>query len=290
MTNVFPWTSNGRVASPELVTGGAAIPPRAEVLETAVEVPDALAAELVPVAWEMAAEVLSELSAELVATASSTTTVLVERGPQEVVAGDEAATMATWVCSGGSTKTVEVVSEHTLSVSTESPDPLDPLEPLESPVAAATELVTTAATELVEVNVVAIVVSERIEPVTVAVGGTVTVAVIVVGLALDDCDDAADPQDSFWLVHSSREKPAPVREVQVVNCCSQAEPQARVISSNNSSKTRNWFPCLETDGGRPPRERVNSKNVSMTVTFWTTVVDMTWTAEVVLEPDRKSVV
>lgn len=62
---------------------------------------------------------------------------------------------------------------------------------------------------------------------------------IVVGAALEDWVEAADPQDSFWLEHSSKEKPGPESDVQVVNCCSQAAPQARVISSKSSSKTKN---------------------------------------------------
>ena len=35
LTNVFPLTSNGRVESPEDVTGGAAMPPRALALDEA---------------------------------------------------------------------------------------------------------------------------------------------------------------------------------------------------------------------------------------------------------------
>lgn len=120
-----------------------------------------------------------------------------------------------------------------------------------------------------------IVVSLRMDPVTIAVGGTVTVAVIVTGATLEDWDEAAEPQASFWLVHFSKEKPGPSIAVQVVNCSSQAAPQAMVMSSKSCSRTKNWLPFLETEGGRPPRAKVNSKNDSTTVTFLTTVVEMT---------------
>jgi hypothetical protein len=111
------------------------------------------------------------------------------------------------------------------------------------------------------------------------VGGTVTVAVIVTGLALDVAVEAAEPHDSFWLLHSSNENPGPESEVHVVNCCSQAAPHASVISSNSCSKTKKESPFLETEGGSPPRERENSKNDSTTVTFWTTAVEIVWAAD-----------
>jgi len=116
------------------------------------------------------------------------------------------------------------------------------------------------------------------------VGGTVTVAVTVAAVALEDWLEAADPQDSFWVEHSSKEKPGPSSAVQLVNCSSQAAPQARVMSSKSCSRTKNWSPFLETEGGRPPRPKLNSKNDSITVTFLTMVVETTDAAEVVLEP------
>jgi len=48
-TNVLPLTSNGLVESPELVTGGAAMPPSAEESATRVAVLTGRAAEPVPV-------------------------------------------------------------------------------------------------------------------------------------------------------------------------------------------------------------------------------------------------
>jgi hypothetical protein len=50
LTKVLPLTSNGLVESPESVTGGAAIPPRADEPETEAAVLAASLAEPVPVA------------------------------------------------------------------------------------------------------------------------------------------------------------------------------------------------------------------------------------------------
>lgn len=49
----------------------------------------------------------------------------------------------------------------------------------------------------------------------------------------------------------------------------QAAEAAEVRSSKSCSKTANCSPFLETEGGRPPKEEENSKNVSMTVVFST---------------------
>jgi hypothetical protein len=44
-----------------------------------------------------------------------------------------------------------------------------------------------------------------------------TVAVIVAGVELALAVEAADPQESFWLVHSSTEKPGPEIAIQALN-------------------------------------------------------------------------
>ncbi len=76
----------------------------------------------------------------------------------------------------------------------------------------------TAASEVAEAVIVVVTVcSEIIDPVTVAVGGTVTVAVRVAGVEEADAVEAAELQVSFWVEHSSKENPAPVKETQVVN-------------------------------------------------------------------------
>lgn len=58
---------------------------------------------------------------------------------------------------------------------------------------------------------------ERMEPVTVTVTGTLTVAVIVVGVAEAVAVVAAFEQVSFWLVHSSTEKPGAEMPIQASN-------------------------------------------------------------------------
>jgi len=75
----------------------------------------------------------------------------------------------------------------------------------------------TSPTAAVEVAAALTTVEEIIEPVTVTVTGTLTVAVIVAGAALAVAVDAADPQESFWLVHSSIENPGPEIPIQAVN-------------------------------------------------------------------------
>jgi hypothetical protein len=67
-----------------------------------------------------------------------------------------------------------------------------------------------------------------------------------------------------------------------VNWCPQAAEAADERSSKSSSRTEKLFPLLPTDGQRPPRERTNSKNVSMTTTFFTITV-------VVVEPEAEVV-
>jgi len=85
----------------------------------------------------------------------------------------------------------------------------------------------------VEVAATLTMVDEMIEPVTVTVTGTLfrlarlrekgreenylTVAVMVAGAELAVAVEAADPQESFWLVHSSTEKPGPEMPMQAVN-------------------------------------------------------------------------
>lgn len=58
---------------------------------------------------------------------------------------------------------------------------------------------------------------ERMEPVTVTVTGTLTVAVMVVGAAEAVAVVATLEQESFWLVHSSIEKPGPEIPMQALN-------------------------------------------------------------------------
>jgi len=111
---------------------------------------------------------------------------------------------------------------------------------------------------------------ERMDPVTVTVTGTLTVAVIVVGEADGLAVEAAVPQESFCEVHSSNENPGPEIATQESNWCPQDAAAAEARSSNSSSKTLNESPDLPTEGHRPPRVEVNSKNVSTTVT---TVLD-----------------
>lgn len=54
--------------------------------------------------------------------------------------------------------------------------------------------------------------------VAVVLMGTVTLAVIVAGVvAVALCVDATCAQSSFWLWHSSTEKPGPCKETQAVN-------------------------------------------------------------------------
>jgi hypothetical protein len=61
------------------------------------------------------------------------------------------------------------------------------------------------------------VVSEMTEPVTVALTGTVAVPVTVCGAGGSLATEAADPQSSFWLVHSSKEKPGLEKLTQASN-------------------------------------------------------------------------
>jgi hypothetical protein len=89
-TNVLPLTRNGRVASPELVIAGAAMPPRAE----ASAVGTVEAAEAVP---------LAAATSTLAAT-GCTVTVVGGRDEHEVAS----ATCATAVVAGSSTKIVLV--------------------------------------------------------------------------------------------------------------------------------------------------------------------------------------
>lgn len=81
--------------------------------------------------------------------------------------------------------------------------------------------------------------------------------------------DAADPQEFFWVVHSSTENPSPAKLTHAVNCLPHAAEAAELRSSKSSSKMANWLPFLETEGQSPPRARANSKKVSMITTFLT---------------------
>jgi hypothetical protein len=166
LTKVLPLTSNGLVESPESVIAGAAIPPRAEGSATGL------------IAVREAAEVgegrIEEqdvvdgdegwIAASGVEDGASTKTVLVTREQVELVL-----MFATPVGAGASTVTKPVVTEHRLSVS-------DGLDGLVATTRSWAEVVLAA-------RVVVIVAAERTEPVTVAVGGTVAVAVIVPGVA-----------------------------------------------------------------------------------------------------------
>ena len=100
-----------------------------------------------------------------------------------------------------------------------------------------------------------------------AVGGTVAVAVRVAGLVAVVWTDAELEQMSCWLWHASMEKPGPLREVQDSNWKPQAAPAADERSANSCSKQMNVSPFLLTDGGRPPRELTNSKNVMTSTTM-----------------------
>ena len=93
---------------------------------------------------------------------------------------------------------------------------------------------------------------------------------------------AADPQESFWVVHSSIAKPAPARETHAVNWSPHAAAAADSRSSKSSSRTLNWLEFFETEGQRPPRARANSNKVSITTTCFTTDVFWPLDAEVVL--------
>jgi hypothetical protein len=138
-TNVLPLTSNGLVESPELVTGGAVMPPSAEVVLTG------RVAEPVPVA-------IVELE-------------MVEFAAWATAGGDDVAP----VWEGASTKIVLVVRVHADEDASTLLATTGVVTAGDSLVATAFELVTAAAAPVdVVVKVVGIVVSERIEPVTVA--------------------------------------------------------------------------------------------------------------------------
>jgi hypothetical protein len=77
---------------------------------------------------------------------------------------------------------------------------------------------------------------------------------------------AALEQESFWLVHSSTENPGPEIAIQASNWWPQEAAAADARSSKSSSSTEKEEPDWETEGQRPPREELNSKNVSITVT------------------------
>ena len=95
-----------------------------------------------------------------------------------------------------------------------------------------------------------------------------TVAVILAAvLAVTLAVLAALEHDVFWISHSSNEKPGPEKEIQDSYWCPQAADAAEAMSSKTSSRTVKDSPFFPTDGQRPPRERTNSKKVSMTVTF-----------------------
>jgi hypothetical protein len=62
------------------------------------------------------------------------------------------------------------------------------------------------------------------------------------------------------------------------------------MSSKSSPTQKNESPCLLTDGGRPPRDLTKMKNVSMTVTFWTTVPLDAWELTALPPPEALVVV
>ena len=105
---MLPLTSNGLVASPELVTGGAAIPPRAPALDVLV------AAEADDVALAVELENGAETMTASVDAGGSTTTVLVTIEQPGSVAEATSATaadvkIAAAVVAGGVTSTAAAV-------------------------------------------------------------------------------------------------------------------------------------------------------------------------------------
>ena len=111
--------------------------------------------------------------------------------------------------------------------------------------------------------------------------GTVAAAVSVVGVeAVGVTVEALLVHVSIWSEQSSTPKAAPARPEQVLNCDMQAALAAEARSSKTSSSTMKDLPSEVTPGGRPPRERMNSKNVT---TSTMTVVGLTVVATIVVE-------
>jgi hypothetical protein len=173
LTKVFPFTSNGLVASPELVMAGAAMPPRADGSATgliatreAVEVGDGRIDER-----DIVDEGRIEVSG--VADGASTETVLVTR--EQVGSAELVWTAKSAVGLGASTVTKPVTIEHKLSV-------------FEGLVATAR-----LSADVLAAMVVVRVTAERTEPVMEAVGGIVAVAVRVPGvLSVAEAVDAME--------------------------------------------------------------------------------------------------
>jgi len=273
-TNVLPLTRNGRVASPESVMAGAAIPPRAEAsavwtVEAAEAVPLAALTSAATAATGVTVTVVggreehdveSARTAAAVVAGSSTKTVLVTTAHVEAV---WTAATARAVVVGSSTKTVLVTTEQTLS------------EVARATAGAVVATAATAATVWLATSVeaastvVVTVASEMTEPVMVALASAVTVPVTWAAVDGATAVEAAEPQEFFWVVHSSIENPAPAKLTQAVNCLPQAAAAAALRSSKSSSKIANLLFFLDIDGHMPPRARSKMKKVLMITTFFT---------------------
>lgn len=154
-----------------------------------------------------------------VAAGASTNTV-----PVLIVQSDSVDDVArTCVTAGGSTVMVWVLMQG-VEVEAESPITTAAVVPATAATPAAVDVATAATPAALDVATAAAVVAaalttvdEIILPVTVTDTGTLTVAVMVAGVALAVAVEAALPQDSFWEVHSSSEKPGPERAIQALN-------------------------------------------------------------------------
>ncbi len=111
--------------------------------------------------------------------------------------------------------------------------------------------------------------------------GTVAAAVTVAGVdAVGVAVEALLVHVSLWSEQSATPNAAPARPEQILNCDMQAALAAEGRSSKNSSGTMKDSPSEVTPGGRPPRERMKSKNV---ITSTMVVVVVTVVVTIVVE-------